>query len=91
LPESELDNLTSKGFDWIQAESWITSTSGLPNWQTGQAPREIPGGPCDNLKPWLDRAKTYRYLFDRGERNEWMRLLAIDEKEKIIFYYRGSW
>ncbi|MBE2272508.1 MAG: hypothetical protein IAE80_30010 [Anaerolinea sp.] len=91
LPESELDNMISKGFDWVQSGSGVTSTSGLPKWQTGRFPREIPGSPCDNLKPWLDEVKTYRYLFAKGERNDWMRLLAIDEKEKIIFYFRGSW
>jgi hypothetical protein len=91
LPESELNNLISQGFDWIQAESWGTTTSGAPNWKMGKIARTIPGSPCDNLKPWLDEAKTYRYLFAEGERNEWMRLLAIDEREEIIFYFRGSW
>jgi hypothetical protein len=91
LSESELDNLTSKGFDWIQAKSSVTATLGIPNWQTGRVPLEIPDSPCDNLKPWLNEAKTYRYLFAKGERNDWMRLLAIDEQEEIIFYFRGSW
>ncbi len=91
LSDPELDILLSKGFAWIQAESWGIPTLGLPSWQTGQIPHDIPSHACNNIKPWLDEAKIYRYLFDRGGRIDRMRLLAIDEKEKIIFYYRDSW
>ncbi len=90
VSDSELNNLLSKGWDWIQADS-LRATSGFPGWQTGRIARAITGGECDNLKPWLDEANIYRYLLAKGDRNDWIRLLAIDEKERIIFYYRSSW
>src|SRR5512139_3751075 len=46
LPESELDNLTAEGFNWIDAASSVTSTLEIPSWQTGQIPQEIPINPC---------------------------------------------
>ncbi len=91
VPDAEYDQLLLNGFNWIyKGRGSTTPTPHVPEWRQGPLTNVSLANSClGGLKPGLRGSTIYRYLFEEGE--GWQRLLIIDEKEKIIYYYRGSW
>ena len=91
ISDTEHDRLLQNGFNWIyMGRGSTTPTPNVPQWLDGRLLSPDLSGSCFNrLITRPDYSATYRYLFDAGD--DWEKLLAIDEKEKIIFYYRNSW
>ncbi len=91
VSDVEYDGLLQNGFNWIyMGQGSATPTLELPKWQNGDLPEPKLLSACfDHLTIKPDDSTAYRYLFEEGK--DWKKLLVINEKEKIIFYYRTSW
>ena len=90
VSDTEYDRLLQYGFNWIyMGQGSTTPTPNVPKWLDGRLPEQDLVGACfDRLTTKPNKSAAYHYLFEAG--NGWERLLAIDEKEKIIYYYRVS-
>ncbi len=88
VSDTEYDSLLRNGFNWIYiGQGSTTPTPNVPHWKDGRLPDyNLSIGECFNRLTAKPNSATYHYLLDEGV--DWEYLLAIDEKEKIIFYYR---
>jgi hypothetical protein len=81
LPQSEVKNLVSKGFDWVTFDFPIGDQ---PKWKSGKLPSEICNIAVNNqLKDKPDCRIEYKYLFIGALGG--YRLFAIEEKKgKVV-------
>ncbi len=91
VSDTEYDSLFQNGFNWIyMGRGSTTPTPNVPQWKDGHLPDyNLSIGDCFNrLTTKPNKSTVYHYLLDEGQ--DWVYLLAIDEKDKIIFYYRST-
>ncbi len=89
VSDAEYDRLFQNGFNWIyMGQGSTTPTPNVPQWKDGHLPEyNLSIGDCFNrLTAKPNNSTTYHYLLEEGQGRIY--LLAIDEEEKIIFYYR---
>ena len=93
VSDAEYDQLLQNGFNWIyMGQGNTTPTPYVPIWRGGHLSGNgfsLSSGCFARLSASPTASQEYRYLMDDGP--DFVRLLAIDEKSKIIYYYRGSW
>lgn len=91
VSDTEYDSLLQNGFNWIyMGQGSTTPTPNVPQWKDGHLPDyNLSIGDCFNrLTTKPNKSTVYHYLLDEGQ--DWVYLLAIDEQDKIIFYYRST-
>lgn len=90
LPEVEIKNLIDKRFDWFTEDGRELPTT-IEDWKEGQLNEELfqlTQGLCK--KQIFNKSDIYKYLYKQVE-SEQTRLLVINEKQNIVYYYRNSW
>jgi hypothetical protein len=93
VPDAEYDWLLQNGLNWIyMGQGSTTPTPHEPVWKGGRLSGSgfsLSSRCFARLSVSPTSSQEYRYLID--DEPDFVRLLAIDEKSKIIYYYRGSW
>ncbi|HUW55115.1 MAG TPA: hypothetical protein VMZ92_00620 [Planctomycetota bacterium] len=90
LSETELDKLRGSGFNWAPMRKGFTSKA---QWQQGVLPKEVMGLMSNldvRLKDAPQGGASYTYLYEWVD-GGWWRLFVIDEKTKVVYYYRCTW
>ena len=91
LEEDKLEALRREGFDWFAPirEGHVSTK----DWAAGVLPYNIAAlinGLDVRLASGPSTSASYTYLYEWVDGGFW-RLVAIDEKEKTVYYYRVSW